>query len=98
MNSNTTMPCTRAYIEMMRGRREDYCCKKCNWFGHMVYQCRQREILEKRKRKSMCRANCHNSELNSKLSPAFKDLLNNLMDYNMTKAINRMGQVTILCK
>ena len=41
---------------------------------------------------------CYNSESNSKLSPAFKELLDNLMDYNMTQAINRTGQVTILCK
>jgi len=39
---------------------------------------------------------CHNSESNPRLSPVFKDLLNNLMDYNATKSINSIGQVTIL--
>ena len=41
---------------------------------------------------------CHDLDLNPKLSPAFKGLLDNLRDYNTTQAINRTGQVTILCK
>jgi len=41
---------------------------------------------------------CHDLDLNPKLSPAFKGLLDNLRDYNMTWAINRTGQVTILHK
>jgi len=54
MNStNTTTPCTRAYIEMMRGRRDDYKCHKCGWFGHLARYCRQKEILEERRRKSV---------------------------------------------
>jgi len=28
---------TREYFEMMKGRREDYRCKKCRWFGYMAY-------------------------------------------------------------
>ena len=52
MNSTTTtMPCTRAYIEMMRGRRGDRRCCKCGWFGHLARHCRQREILAERQRK-----------------------------------------------
>jgi len=42
--------------------------------------------------------NCHDSESNPQLSPAFIGLLNNLTDYNTTKSINRTGQVTLLCK
>jgi len=54
MNSTTaTMPCTWAYIEVMRERRGDHRCCKCGWFGHLAHHCRQKEILEKRKRKSM---------------------------------------------
>jgi len=53
----TTTSCIRTYIKIMRGKRGDYCCKKCGWFGHMAYQCRQKEILEERRRKSMYRAN-----------------------------------------
>jgi len=41
---------------------------------------------------------CHDSESNPKFSPAFIGLLNNLMDYNASRAINRTGQVTILHK
>ena len=41
---------------------------------------------------------CHDSESSPKLSPAFKGLLDNLRDYNVTQSINRTGQVTILCK
>jgi len=52
MNSTTTTPCTRAYIEMMRGRRGDRRCCKCGWFGHLARHCRQKEILAERKRKS----------------------------------------------
>jgi len=51
------MPCTRAYIEMMRRRRGDCRYRKCGWFGHMAHHCRQREILEEKRRKSMCRGN-----------------------------------------
>jgi len=40
----------------------------------------------------------HNSESNPRLSPAFKGLLNNLIDYNASKSINSIGQVTILHK
>ena len=46
------MPCTRAYIEMMRGRRGDHRCHKCGWFSHLARHCRQKEILEERRRKS----------------------------------------------
>jgi len=53
MNSTTTTPCTRAYIEMMRGRRGNHRCHKCGWFGHLACHCRQKEILEKRRRKSV---------------------------------------------
>ena len=42
--------------------------------------------------------NCHDSDSNPKISPAFKGLLNNLVDYNATWDINRTGQVTILHK
>ena len=53
MNSTTTTtPCTRAYIEMMRGRRGDQRCRKCGWFGHLARHCRQKEILAERRRKS----------------------------------------------
>jgi len=45
-------PCTRAYIEMMRGRRGDHKCCKCGWFGHLAHHCRQKEILAERRRKS----------------------------------------------
>ena len=41
---------------------------------------------------------CHDSDSNPQLSSAFIGLLNNLTDYNATKAINRTGQVTILRK
>ena len=41
---------------------------------------------------------CHDSELNPRLSLAFKGLLDNLMDYNTTKSINSTGQMTILRK
>jgi len=52
MNStNTTMPCTQAYIKMMRGRRGDHRCCKCRWFGHLAHHCRQKEILAERQRK-----------------------------------------------
>ena len=51
------MPCTWAYIEMMRGRRGNYRYHKCGWFSHMVYHCRQREILEERRRKLVCEGN-----------------------------------------
>jgi len=51
--ATTTMLCTQAYIEMMRGRRGDHRCHKCGWFGHLACHCRQKEILEERKRKSM---------------------------------------------
>jgi len=53
MNSTTiTTPCTRAYIEMMRGRRGNCRCHKCGWFGHLAHHCRQKEILAERRRKS----------------------------------------------
>jgi len=53
MDSTTaTMPYTRAYLEMMKGRRGDHRCRKCGWFGHLACHCRQKEILEERKRKS----------------------------------------------
>ena len=42
------------------------------------------------------RRSCHDSESNPRLSPAFKGLLNNLVDYNTKKSINSTGQVTIL--
>jgi len=54
MNLTTiTTPCTQAYFEMMKGRRGNcrYC--KCGWFGHLARHCRQKEILEKRRRKSV---------------------------------------------
>jgi len=57
MNPTTTMPCTQAYIEMMRRRRGNRRCRKCGWFGHMAHHCRQREILEERRRKSECEGN-----------------------------------------
>jgi len=41
---------------------------------------------------------CHDLDSNPKTSPAFKGLLNNLMDYNATKVINRTGQMTLLYK
>ena len=41
---------------------------------------------------------CYDSESKPQLSPVFIGLLNNLTDYNTTRAINRTGQVTILCK
>jgi len=41
---------------------------------------------------------CHDSELNPQLSPAFIGLLNNLRDYNAPKSIYSPGQVTLLCK
>jgi len=44
------MPCTRAYIEMMRGRRGDRRCRRCGWFGHLARHCRQKEILAERRR------------------------------------------------
>jgi len=53
MNSTTIItPCTRAYIEMMRGRRNDHRYRKCGWFGHLAHHCRQKEILAERRRKS----------------------------------------------
>jgi len=53
MNFTTlTMPCTWAYIEMMRGRRSDQRCHKCGWFGHLACHCRQKEILAERRKKS----------------------------------------------
>jgi len=53
MNSTTTtMPCTWAYIEMMRGRRGNCRCHKCGRFGHLARHCRQKEILAERRRKS----------------------------------------------
>jgi len=53
MNSTTvTMPCTQTYIEMMRGRRGNQRCCKCGQFGHLACHCRQKEILEERRRKS----------------------------------------------
>jgi len=52
MNSTiATMSCTQAYIEMMRGKRGDCRYHKCEWFGHLARHCRQREILEERRRK-----------------------------------------------
>jgi len=58
MNSTTiTTPCTQAYIEIMRGRRGNYRYCKYGWFGHMAHHCRQREILEERRRKSMGESN-----------------------------------------
>jgi len=54
MNSTTTTTlCTRAYIKMMRGRRGNHRCHKCGWFGHLARHCRQKEILEERRRKSV---------------------------------------------
>ena len=47
-----TMPCTQAYIEMMRGMRGDRRCHKCRWFGHLARHCRQKEILAERRKKS----------------------------------------------
>ena len=41
---------------------------------------------------------CHDSEPNPQLSPAFIGLLNNLRDYNAPKSIYSPGQVTLLCK
>ena len=41
---------------------------------------------------------CHDSEPNPKLSPAFIGLLNNLRDYNIPKSIYSPGQVTLLRK
>jgi len=41
---------------------------------------------------------CYSLDLNSNLSLAFKELFNNLADYNTTWDINRTNQVTILCK
>jgi len=46
----------------------------------------------------MSRGNCYGSDLNPKLSPTFKGLLDNLTDYNITWTINSTGQVTILHK
>jgi len=40
----------------------------------------------------------HDSKSNPRLLPAFKGLLNNLIDYNTIKSINSTGQVTILHK
>jgi len=48
MNSTTTTPCTQAYIEMIKGRRGN---RRCGWFGHLARHCRQKEILEERRRK-----------------------------------------------
>ena len=48
-------------------------------------------------RRRLAEAECHDSESNSQLSPAFIGLLNNLRDYNTPKSINSTGQVTILC-
>jgi len=36
---------------MMRGRRGNHRCRKCGWFGHLARHCRQKEILEERRRK-----------------------------------------------
>jgi len=41
---------------------------------------------------------CYDLDSNPKVSLAFKGLLDNLMDYNAIKSINRTGQVTILRK
>ena len=41
---------------------------------------------------------CYNSKLNPKLSPTFKGLLNNLVDYNANQTIDSTGQVTLLHK
>ena len=52
MNSTTTTtPYTWTYIEIMRERRNDHRCHKYKWFGHLACHCRQKEILEKRRRK-----------------------------------------------
>jgi len=51
--TTTTTPCTWAYIEMMKGRRGNHRCRKCGWFSHLVRHCRQKEILEERRRKSV---------------------------------------------
>jgi len=50
--TTTTMPCTQAYIEIMRGRRGDRRCCKCGWFGYLARHCRQKEILVERRKKS----------------------------------------------
>jgi len=53
MNLTTTItPCTRAYIEMMRGRRDNHRCHKYGWFSHLAHYCRQKEILAEKKKKS----------------------------------------------
>jgi len=42
---------------MIRGRRGNHRCHKCRWFGHLACHCRQKEILEERKKKSGERGN-----------------------------------------
>ena len=54
-------------------------------------------VMETGEHKSMV-LECHDSEPIPQFSPAFIRLLNNLMDYNTSRAINRTGQVTILRK
>ena len=51
------MPYTQAYIEMIKGKKSNRQCCKCGWFGHMAHHCRQKEILEEKKRKLMSRDN-----------------------------------------
>ena len=36
------------YVERFRGYKGDKRCRKCNWFGHMVHQCRREEIEAER--------------------------------------------------
>ena len=36
---------------MMKERRGNHQCRKYGWFGHRAHHCRQKEILEERRRK-----------------------------------------------
>ena len=44
-------------MEKFRGYRGDKRCRRCNWFGHMAYQCRREEIKAEKEQRGESKEN-----------------------------------------